>query len=179
MSLFHLVMVCFSHTQISWATWKQTCGGGSNVNLKKNRSCENPDRPHTCWISLKSWLTSIIPPSNSLMASARASMVSMSRWLVGSSRNSMWGFCHASQAKQTRHFWPSDRFRMGLTWKPYVHLQCAGTADANPRWVSTVPVVSPWDHSGRWSSSSPPSLWSQGNTSSCTPVETGRAPAAL
>lgn len=33
----------------------------------------------TCWISLKSWLTSIMPPSNSLMASASASMVSMSR----------------------------------------------------------------------------------------------------
>lgn len=70
---------------------------------------------HTCWISLKSWLTSIIPPSNSLMASAKASIVSMSKWLVGSSRNSMWGFCHASQAKHTRHFWPSDKFLMGLT----------------------------------------------------------------
>lgn len=69
----------------------------------------------TCWISLKSWLTSIIPPSNSLTASANASMVSISRWLVGSSRNNMWGFCQASQAKHTRHFWPSDRFLIGLT----------------------------------------------------------------
>ena len=56
-----------------------------------------------------------MPPSNSLMASARASIVSRSRWLVGSSRNSMWGFCQASQAKHTRHFWPSDRFLIGLT----------------------------------------------------------------
>lgn len=70
---------------------------------------------HTCWISLKSWLTSIMPPSNSLTASARASIVSMSKWLVGSSRNNMCGFCQASQAKHTRHFWPSDRFLMGLT----------------------------------------------------------------
>ncbi len=72
---------------------------------------------NTCWISLKSWLTSIIPPSNSLTASASASMVSISKWLVGSSRNNMWGFCQASQAKHTRHFWPSDKFLIGLTWK--------------------------------------------------------------
>lgn len=71
----------------------------------------------TCWMSLKSWLTSIIPPSKSLIASARASIVSMSKWLVGSSRKSMWGFCQASHAKHTRHFCPSERFRMGLTWQ--------------------------------------------------------------
>ena len=74
---------------------------------------------HTCWISLKSWLTSIMPPSNSLTASANASIVSISRWLVGSSRNNMWGFCQASQAKHTRHFWPSDRFLIGLTWEAF------------------------------------------------------------
>ena len=37
-------------------------------------------------------LTKIIPPLNSLMASARASMVSKSKWFVGSSRSNMWGF---------------------------------------------------------------------------------------
>lgn len=70
----------------------------------------------TRWISLKSWLTRIVPPSNSLMASPSASMVSISKWLVGSSRNNKWGFCQASQAKHTRHFWPSDKFLIGLTW---------------------------------------------------------------
>jgi len=67
----------------------------------------------TCEISLKSWLTIIIPPSKSLIASASASMVSMSRWLVGSSSSRRCGRCHASQAKITRHRCPSDRLRIG------------------------------------------------------------------
>lgn len=120
MSLFHFVMAWFSHTQISWATYRKEmvimvlattalrCHFQPNVKLI-----------YTCWISLKSWLTSITPPSNSLTASANASMVSISKWLVGSSRNSMWGFCQASQAKHTRHFWPSDKFLIGLTWKTF------------------------------------------------------------
>jgi len=70
----------------------------------------------TCEISRKSWLTSIIPPSKSLIASASASIVSMSRWFVGSSSNSRWGRCHASHAKITRQRWPSDRLRIGHVW---------------------------------------------------------------
>ena len=57
----------------------------------------------TWLISRKSWETSTRPPSKWLMASARASIVSMSKWLVGSSSNSMWGCCHASHANTTRH----------------------------------------------------------------------------
>lgn len=85
-------------------------------------------------MSLKSWLTSIIPPSNSLMASASASMVSMSRWLVGSSRKSMWGFCQASQAKHTRHFCPSERFLMGLTCPTHTWLAALQWPDSLPPW---------------------------------------------
>merc|ERR1712203_1256496 len=29
----------------------------------------------------------------------------MSKWLVGSSKSSMCGICHESQANTTRHFW--------------------------------------------------------------------------
>ena len=61
----------------------------------------------TWLMSLKSWETNTKPPSKLLMASARASMVSMSKWLVGSSSSSIWGDCHAIQAKTTRHRWPS------------------------------------------------------------------------
>ena len=70
----------------------------------------------TCDISRKSWLTRTNPPSKSLMASARESMVSMSRWLVGSSSNNMCGFCQASQANITRHLCPSERFFIGTIW---------------------------------------------------------------
>jgi len=67
----------------------------------------------TCDMSLKSWLTSIIPPSKSLIASASASIVSISRWLVGSSSRRRCGRCHASHANVTRHRWPSERLRIG------------------------------------------------------------------
>ena len=76
----------------------------------------------TWLMSLKSWLTKITPPSKSLIASARESMVSMSRWLVGSSRSKRWGQRNANHAKTTRQRWPSDRFLMGQT---YVHTWCA------------------------------------------------------
>ena len=72
---------------------------------------------HRTWdMSLKSWLTSSKPPSKSLIASASASIVSISRWLVGSSRNSMWGVFQANHAKMTRQRWPSDRLRIGQVW---------------------------------------------------------------
>ena len=61
----------------------------------------------TWLMSLKSWETNTKPPSKLLIASARASMVSMSKWLVGSSSSSICGDCHAIQAKTTRHRWPS------------------------------------------------------------------------
>lgn len=144
-------------------------------------------RDYTCWISLKSWLTSIMPPSNSLIASAKASIVSISRWLVGSSRNSMWGFCQASQAKQTLHFWPSDKFLIGLTWrelkggfKQHWNVQrCTwGTLRFSLN-NKHLPAVFLWGRSDQWSFSSPLFLWSQGNTSSCTLKERGQALAAL
>ena len=75
----------------------------------------------TCEMSLKSWLTSIIPPSKSLIASARASIVSMSRWLVGSSSSNRWGRCQASHAKMTRQRWPSDRLPIGHVWQQSIN----------------------------------------------------------
>ena len=71
----------------------------------------------TCDISLKSWLTNSTPPSKLLIASASVSMVSKSRWLVGSSSNNRWGLCQANQANITRQRWPSDKLRIGTIWK--------------------------------------------------------------
>ena len=71
------------------------------------------DYIQTWFISRKSWLTRTIPPSKSLIASAKASMVSISKWLVGSSSNRRCGAWKASQAKTTRHRCPSDKLRMG------------------------------------------------------------------
>ena len=73
--------------------------------------------PTLTWLmSLKSWLTSIIPPLKELMASASASMVSISRWLVGSSSNRRWGLRNASHANITRHLCPSDKFLIAQIW---------------------------------------------------------------
>ena len=71
----------------------------------------------TWLISLKSWLTNSIPPSKFKIASANASIVSMSKWLVGSSSNNMWGWWNASHANTTLHLWPSDKFLIGQIYK--------------------------------------------------------------
>ena len=73
----------------------------------------------TWLISLKSWLTSIMPPSNALMAYARASIVSMSRWLVGSSSSRRCGLQKASQANTTLQRWPSERFLIGQIYNKW------------------------------------------------------------
>ena len=84
--------------------------------IQTKPSACRPTYKLTWLISRKSWLTSIMPPSKVLMASARASMVSMSKWLVGSSSSSMCGRRKASQANTTRQRCPSDRFLIGHTW---------------------------------------------------------------
>ena len=68
-------------------------------------------------MSLKSWETRTKPPSKLLIASANASMVSMSKWLVGSSKRSICGVCQASQANTTRHLCPSDNCLIGAVYK--------------------------------------------------------------
>lgn len=70
---------------------------------------------NTWLISLKSWLTSTMPPSKSLIASASASIVSMSKWFVGSSNSKRWGACHARYANTTRQRCPSLSCRIGHT----------------------------------------------------------------
>merc|ERR1719278_1871929 len=40
----------------------------------------------------------------------------MSKWLVGSSKSSMCGICHESQANTTRPFCPSDSCLIGAVW---------------------------------------------------------------
>mmetsp|Transcript_61432 Transcript_61432/g.164334 ORF Transcript_61432/g.164334 Transcript_61432/m.164334 type:complete len:155 (-) Transcript_61432:1070-1534(-) len=45
----------------------------------------------------------------------RASMVSMSRWLVGSSMISRCGFSHIARARLTRNFWPPESVL--INWK--------------------------------------------------------------
>ena len=52
----------------------------------------------------KSWDTTTTPPLNALMASARLSMVGISRPLVGSSKSNMLGASIASNAKTIRLF---------------------------------------------------------------------------
>lgn len=88
--------------------------------LMDHQSCNDEEMnivtDFTWLMSRKSWLTRTMPPSKSLMASASASMVSMSKWLVGSSRSRRWGACHARYAKTTRHFWPSLSCLMGQTY---------------------------------------------------------------
>ena len=64
----------------------------------------------------KSWLTKHKPPSHALMPSASESIVSMSKWFVGSSKSSMCGFRCARYAKTTRDFKPSDSLRMAIDW---------------------------------------------------------------
>mmetsp|Transcript_16595 Transcript_16595/g.40540 ORF Transcript_16595/g.40540 Transcript_16595/m.40540 type:complete len:160 (+) Transcript_16595:373-852(+) len=80
----------------------------------------SPCRRSTChsssaqsWMSRSSWLTSTTPPSNLLIAMARASIVSMSRWLVGSSRSRMCGCRHASSANASLLFCPPDSVLIG------------------------------------------------------------------
>mmetsp|Transcript_868 Transcript_868/g.2184 ORF Transcript_868/g.2184 Transcript_868/m.2184 type:complete len:197 (-) Transcript_868:194-784(-) len=71
-----------------------------------------------------SWLTMTTPPLKSRMASTRPSMVSMSRWLVGSSITSRCGFRHSAMARLTRNFWPPESVRM--SW-------CGSTSPERPK----------------------------------------------
>mmetsp|Transcript_77933 Transcript_77933/g.152485 ORF Transcript_77933/g.152485 Transcript_77933/m.152485 type:complete len:270 (+) Transcript_77933:321-1130(+) len=57
-----------------------------------------------CW----SWDTTTTPPWKFLMASTSASVVSMSKWFVGSSRISKCGLRYMAAARHTRHFCPPD-----------------------------------------------------------------------
>mmetsp|Transcript_2036 Transcript_2036/g.6501 ORF Transcript_2036/g.6501 Transcript_2036/m.6501 type:complete len:254 (-) Transcript_2036:379-1140(-) len=72
--------------------------------------------------SLSSWLTRTTPPSNLFSAMARPSIVSRSRWFVGSSKSMMWGADQASSAKASRLFCPPLRFFTGFSarspWRP-------------------------------------------------------------
>mmetsp|Transcript_28339 Transcript_28339/g.72856 ORF Transcript_28339/g.72856 Transcript_28339/m.72856 type:complete len:209 (+) Transcript_28339:482-1108(+) len=54
----------------------------------------------------------MMPPSNFLTASMSESMLSMSRWLVGSSRSSTCGLDHVALQNATRLFCPPDSVRM-------------------------------------------------------------------
>mmetsp|Transcript_132593 Transcript_132593/g.264619 ORF Transcript_132593/g.264619 Transcript_132593/m.264619 type:complete len:223 (+) Transcript_132593:223-891(+) len=69
-----------------------------------------------------SWLTSTTPPSNLFNAMARPSMVSRSKWFVGSSKSNKWGVDHASSANARRLFWPPLRCFTGCNakspWRP-------------------------------------------------------------
>ena len=137
----------FKHT-LTWEAetdlkWESQ---GTNCSLIHSLPLPSPLQPTiiplTWEISLKSWDTRIMPPSKSLMASARASMVSMSRWLVGSSRRSRWGHCQDSQAKVTRQRWPSDRLRIGQIWGTANHNNdnAIYSAPRDPHWPWTLRV---------------------------------------
>mmetsp|Transcript_9587 Transcript_9587/g.31740 ORF Transcript_9587/g.31740 Transcript_9587/m.31740 type:complete len:247 (-) Transcript_9587:509-1249(-) len=60
-------------------------------------------------IKRSSWDTRTTPPWKLFRAIARASIVSRSKWLVGSSRSMMCGCLHASSANARRDFCPPDK----------------------------------------------------------------------
>lgn len=64
---------------------------------------------HTSLINRSSCDTRITPPLYLLMAFPKASMVSMSRWFVGSSRTRKFGLPMHIRAKATRDFCPPDK----------------------------------------------------------------------
>ena len=107
-------------TTIMYVTEMETCKRLSFYNtVQQDCTVHNSlsiNQTLTWLMSLKSWLTSIIPPLKELMASASASMVSISRWLVGSSSNRRWGLRNASHANITRHLCPSDKFLIAQIW---------------------------------------------------------------
>mmetsp|Transcript_22097 Transcript_22097/g.68345 ORF Transcript_22097/g.68345 Transcript_22097/m.68345 type:complete len:204 (-) Transcript_22097:1405-2016(-) len=76
--------------------------------------CTHHSSSQVSEIRRSSWLTSTTPPSKELIAMASASMVSKSRWLVGSSSSRMCGSLYASSAKASRLFCPPLRFLIGL-----------------------------------------------------------------
>mmetsp|Transcript_54234 Transcript_54234/g.116439 ORF Transcript_54234/g.116439 Transcript_54234/m.116439 type:complete len:213 (+) Transcript_54234:94-732(+) len=69
-----------------------------------------------------SWLTSTTPPSNLFSAIAKPSIVSRSKWLVGSSRSKRCGVDQANSAKAKRLFCPPLRCFTGSSarsaWRP-------------------------------------------------------------
>src|SRR5213079_376787 len=68
----------------------------------------------TRFVKCRSWLVKMTVPSYSSRASARASTVSTSRWLPGSSRiNTLWSLSN-SPARQSRARSPPDSTEMGF-----------------------------------------------------------------
>mmetsp|Transcript_46634 Transcript_46634/g.148918 ORF Transcript_46634/g.148918 Transcript_46634/m.148918 type:complete len:197 (+) Transcript_46634:113-703(+) len=63
-------------------------------------------------IRCSSWLTTMTPPWKPSMAFTSASMVSMSKWLVGSSMISRCGFLYMAMARLTRNFCPPESVLM-------------------------------------------------------------------
>mmetsp|Transcript_1874 Transcript_1874/g.7516 ORF Transcript_1874/g.7516 Transcript_1874/m.7516 type:complete len:271 (-) Transcript_1874:1690-2502(-) len=87
-------------------------GSGGSFSMSPFFTCQISST--TSEISRSSCDTSTTPPSKLFSAIASASMVSRSRWFVGSSRSMMWGCFHASSANARRDFWPPDRNLTGL-----------------------------------------------------------------
>ena len=108
-SPFHSVTVSFSHIQILSATYKNK----TYCDMTFGQGCADPlegtnqFQCNTWLMSRKSWETNTRPPSKLLIASASASIVSISKWLVGSSSNNIWGDCQANHANTTRQRCPS------------------------------------------------------------------------
>ena len=87
-------------------------------------------------ISRESWLTRTTPPSYCVSASPRASILSMSKLFVGSSRTMMCGAASASPANTTRAFCPPERSRISIV--------CAWPSRPNrPKRARAFPSLSP------------------------------------
>ena len=87
-------------------------GSGGSFSMSPFFTCQISST--TSEMSRSSCDTSTTPPSKLFNAIARASMVSRSRWFVGSSRSMMCGCFHASSANARRDFCPPDRNLTGL-----------------------------------------------------------------
>ena len=63
----------------------------------------------------RSWVTRTMAPLKSANCSSRNSIVGISRWLVGSSKNRMSGSLTKALASATRRFHPPERSRISLS----------------------------------------------------------------
>ena len=84
------------------------------------------------------------PPLYSLMASARASIDSMSRLLVGSSRMMTSGFAAAMSTNAHRDFWPPERSRIYKRGNLRCDNKSTGTQPTPPQTHDSIIQQLPW-----------------------------------
>mmetsp|Transcript_20270 Transcript_20270/g.31684 ORF Transcript_20270/g.31684 Transcript_20270/m.31684 type:complete len:116 (-) Transcript_20270:1262-1609(-) len=89
----------------------------------------------TALTNVWSWETRITPPGKFFTASARASTLSRSRLLVGSSMIRTWGFRNETAAIATRERWPPDRHLAVVVCSSEVTPVCASCFLSSCSWL--------------------------------------------